>query len=118
METRLAVVLAAVVLIRLPFLHQPIQGDDVYYLAIARNARLDPLHPMQMGYTFQGARVSMAGHPHPPLNACILALLLRSFGGVRELPFHVAYIGFSLIAAISMYALARRFTSEPLLAAL
>jgi hypothetical protein len=118
MEARLAIVCAAVFLIRLPFLHQAIQGDDVYYLAMARNALVDPMHPMQMGYTFQGARVSMAGHPHPPLNACILALLLRSFGGVREIPFHIAYIGFSLIAAISMYALARRFTTEPLLAAL
>jgi hypothetical protein len=118
MEARLAVVLAAVVLIRLPFLQQPIQGDDVYYLAIARNARVDPLHPMQMGYTFQGARVSMAGHPHPPLNAYILAGLIHLFGGVRELPFHTVYLTFSLIAAAAMYRLARRFTAHPLLAAL
>ncbi len=118
METRLALVLALVILIRLPFLSQPIQGDDVYYLAIARNALVDPWHPMQMGYTFQGARVSMAGHPHPPLNAYILALLLRAFGGVREPLVHAAYIAFSFVTVLAMYRLARRFTDRPLLATL
>jgi hypothetical protein len=113
---RLLIVLAAVALLRLPFLDHPIQGDDVYYLAIARNAVLDPLHAMQMGYTFQGDRVSMAGHPHPPLNAYILALLIRLFGGVREIPFHAAYLIFSLIAVGAMYRLSRRFTEHRLLA--
>lgn len=114
---RLLIALAAVVLIRLPFLDHAIQGDDVYYLAIARNVAVDPLHPMQMGYTFQGDRVSMAGHPHPPLNAYVLALLLRVFGDVREVAFHLAYLVFSLAAAAAMYRLAPRFTDRPLLAA-
>jgi hypothetical protein len=113
---RLLILLAAVVLLRLPFLDHPIQGDDVYYLAIARNALLDPLHPMQMGYTFQGDRVSMAGHPHPPLNAYLLALLIRLFGGVRETSFHTAYLVFSLVAVAAMHRLSRRFTDFPLLA--
>ncbi|MBI3695124.1 MAG: glycosyltransferase family 39 protein [Acidobacteria bacterium] len=115
---RLLLALAVVVLMRLPFLNQAVQGDDVYYLAIARNALIDPLHPMQMGYTFQGARVTMAGHPHPPLNAYILALLLRIFGDVREWRFHLAYVLFSLIAVAAMYQLAKRFTERPLLATL
>jgi 4-amino-4-deoxy-L-arabinose transferase-like glycosyltransferase len=114
---RLLILLAAVVLIRLPFLDHPIQGDDVYYLAIARNVPIDPLHPMQMGYTFQGDRVSMAGHPHPPLNAYILALLIQIFGDIREVPFHAAYLVFSLAAVAAMYRLSRRFTDRPLLAA-
>jgi hypothetical protein len=118
MAARLLIVLAAVVLLRLPFLHQAVQGDDVYYLAIARNASVDPLHPMQMGYTFQGQRVSMAGHPHPPLNAYVLAGLLRIFGDVRERWFHICYVAFSIIAALAMYSLACRFTTEPLLATL
>jgi hypothetical protein len=112
----LLVVIAFVILIRLPFLNQPIQGDDVYYLAIARNVAMDPLHPMKMGYMFQGAKVSMAGHPHPPLNAYVLAVLLHIFGGVRPRPFHAAYILFSVVAAIAAYSLARRFTERPLLA--
>jgi hypothetical protein len=117
MAARLLIVLAAVVLLRLPFLDQAIHGDDVYYLAIARNALVDPLHPMQMGYTFQGDRVSMAGHPHPPLNAYALAALLWLLGDVRESLFHLAYLLFSLMAAAAMYSLARRFTDRPLLAA-
>jgi len=116
--SRLLLVLAIVVLIRIPFLTQPVQGDDVYYLAMARNTLADPLHPMQMGYTFQGQRVSMAGHPHPPLNSYALALLLRVFGEVRERAFHLAYLAFSLIAAAAMYSLARRFSERPLLATL
>ncbi|HYM12307.1 MAG TPA: hypothetical protein VEU62_16345, partial [Bryobacterales bacterium] len=118
MEARLALVLAAVVLIRLPFLRQAVQGDDVYYLAIARNVPADPLHPMHMGFTFQGQRVSMAGFPHPPLNSYILSVLIRWFGRVRERLFHLAYLLFSLIAAAAMYRLARRFTDHPLLATL
>lgn len=118
METRrLLIVLAAVVLIRLPFLDHAIQGDDVYYLAIARNALVDPLHPMHMGYTFQGQRVTMAGFPHPPLNAYVLAGLLRLFGGVRETAFHAAYVAFSLAAVAAMWRLSRRFSCRPLLAA-
>ncbi len=116
MEARLLIVLAAVVLIRLPFLDQPIQGDEVYYLAMARNALVDPLHPMQMGYTFQGSRVSMAGHPHPPLNAWILTGLVRVFDGPLEAAFHAAYVMFSLIAVWGMWILARRFTERRLLA--
>ncbi len=118
MEARLALVLALVILIRLPFLNQPVQGDDVYYLAIARNVPVDPWHPMHMGFTFQGASVAMAGHPHPPLNAYILALLLRAFGGFREPLFHAAYMMFSVVAVLAMYRLARRFTDRPLLATL
>ncbi len=117
METRPLIVLALAVLIRVPFLDQPVQGDDVYYLAIARNALDDPLHPMQMGYTFQGRRVSMAGFPHPPLNAYLLAGLLRVFGEVRETAFHLAYAVFSLAAAWGMYVVALRFSERPALAA-
>ncbi len=116
MEARVLILLAAVLLIRIPFLDHPIQGDDVYYLAVAENARLDPRHPMHLGVTFQGARLSMTGHPHPPLNGYILALLLGVFGGVREVWFHAVYLMFSLAAVWAMYRLSRRFTEHPLLA--
>lgn len=109
---------ALVLLIRLPFLAQPIQGDDVYYLAMARNGLVDPLHPMQMGYVYQGQRIWMAGHSHPPLNNYILLLLLAMFGGVHEAAFHAVYIVFSLLAVGAVYFLARRLTPRPLLAAM
>ena len=53
MRRDLLLLTIAVVLLRLPFLNQAVQGDDVYYLLIARNAQVDPLHPMQMGFRLQ-----------------------------------------------------------------
>ena len=107
-----------VLLLRLPFLNQPIQGDDVKYLAMAQQAQIDPLHPTHLTYTFQGQMVRMQGYPHPPLNAWVLAALIAFLGGVYEIPFHIAYLAFSLIAAFSMLALARRFSQAPVWATL
>jgi hypothetical protein len=114
---QIATVVLLVILIRLPFLNQAIQGDDFYYLKGAEHALVDPLHPNHARYIFQGVMVDMRGHPHPPLNSWILAGLLAIFGEVREIPFHLAYTLFSLIAALSVLAIARRFTTNPLLAA-
>lgn len=108
----------AVLLLRLPFLNQAIQGDDVYYLAGAEHAQIDPLHPNHARYPFLGQTVDMRGHPHPPLNAWYLALLLAIFKDICEPAFHAAYILFSLLAAWSALALAHRFSPHPLLATL
>ncbi|MBI2687528.1 MAG: hypothetical protein HYX27_14540 [Acidobacteria bacterium] len=112
------IVIAFVLALRLPFLSQPIQGDDIYYLFGAQHAQIEPLHPKHTAYAFQGDVVSMQGHPHPPFNAWYLGLLLALMGDVYEAPFHAAYVPFSLIAALSALSIARRFTGKPLLAAL
>jgi hypothetical protein len=118
MDTRLALVLAAVLLIRLPFLNQAIQGDDVYYLAQAEHAQIDPLHPNHVQYVFLGDRVDLRGFPHPPFNAWFLGLLLALIGDIHEVPLHAAYILFSVIAALAMWSLAKRFSPHPLWATL
>ena len=112
------IVIAFVLAIRLPFLTQPIQGDDIYYLFGAQHAQIEPLHPKHTAYAFQGDVVSMQGHPHPPFNAWYLGAILALTKDVREAPFHAAYIPFSLIAALSALAIARRFTERALLATL
>ena len=112
------IVLGLVLLLRLPFLYQAIQGDDVYYLAGAQHAQIDPLHPNHARYVFLGKVVEMQGHPHPPLNAWTLGALLALFGDVHEVPFHAAYVLFSAVAALAMYSLAGRFSSRPMLATL
>jgi 4-amino-4-deoxy-L-arabinose transferase-like glycosyltransferase len=112
------IVVLAVFALRLPFLHQAVQGDDPYYLYGAEHALIDPLHPASARYIFQGDLVDMRGHPHPPLNSWILAVPLAVLGEVREAPFHFFYIVFSLIAALAMGSLARRFCERPLLATL
>ena len=120
MGTRLALILilAVVLLIRLPFLNQAIQGDDVYYLAAAEHAQIEPLDPNHVQYVSIGDRVDLRGFPHPPFNAWFLALLLAAIGDIREVPFHAAYILFSVIAALAMWSLAKRFSPHPLWATL
>jgi len=114
----LLLTLIFVVLLRVPFLDQAIQGDDIYYLAGAEHAQIDPLHPNHARYAFLGQIVPMQGHPHPPLNAWFLGLLLAIFKDVHETTYHAAYVVFSLIAAAAAWSLARRFSPQPLAAAL
>ena len=110
--------LGLVLLARLPFLSQAIQGDDHIYLTEAQHSLVDPLHPNDVKYVFLGDEVDLRGHSHPPGNAWPLAGLLLLFGDVREVPFHAAYIVFSLIAVYSMWSLACRFSERPLWATL
>ncbi|MGI8989752.1 MAG: glycosyltransferase family 39 protein, partial [Bryobacteraceae bacterium] len=114
----LALIAAVILLLRLPFLTQAVQGDDPYFLASAEHAQIDPLHPNHTTYVFEGRDVDFRGFPHPPLNAWFLAGLIAVFGDIREVPFHAAYIVFSLIAAVAMYALGRRFSPHPVWATL
>lgn len=118
LRRQLLIVTLFVLALRLPFLNQAIQGDDVYYLYGAEHAQIDPLHPNHARYAFQGDTVDMRGHPHPPLNAWYLGGLLAVFRTVTEAPFHAAYIPFSLIAGWSALALTRRFSPRPLAATL
>lgn len=97
---------------RAPFIHHPLQGDDIYYLKGAAHARLEPLHPHHAQYVFQGRLVSMAGHPHPPLNAALLGLLPDSLPARRAW-----YWSLMLVAVLSTYSIARRFTTNALGAA-
>lgn len=111
-------VAALALALRVPFLRQPVQGDDLYYLYGAEHAQIEPRHPAHTHYLFLGDRVDMRGQSHPPLNSWILAGLLALEGIVREVPFHLAYVIFSIIAAAAMWSLARRFSTRPALATL
>ena len=114
----LLLIWALVLLIRLPFLNQAVQGDDPIYIAEASHALVEPLHPDNTLYVFRGRTVDLRGLTHPPLDGWILVGLLAIFGSVKEIPFHAAYLVFSFIAATAMWSLARRFTSHPLWATL
>jgi 4-amino-4-deoxy-L-arabinose transferase-like glycosyltransferase len=118
LRRQLILVTLVVLALRLPFLNQALQGDDVLYLTEATHAQIEPLHPKHTQYVFMGRDIDMRGQSHPPLNAWFLALLLAAGQGVSEIPFHAAYLLFSLIAAFSALALARRFSPHPLLATL
>lgn len=111
-----ALILFLILALRLPFLNQAIQGDDFYYLKGAEYALVDPLHPLHGHYAFLGEMRDMRGHPHGPANPWFLAALLALSGGEKEPVLHAGFILFSLIAALSVYAIARRFTEHPLAA--
>ncbi|HUK18469.1 MAG TPA: hypothetical protein VLW65_18730 [Bryobacteraceae bacterium] len=108
----------AVIAVRLPFLNQAIQGDDDTYLTEAAHALVDPLHPSNVQYVFQGREVDLRGHTHPPGNAWPLAALIAVWGDVGEVPFHAAYLVWSLAAAWAMWSLAERFSPQPVWATL
>jgi hypothetical protein len=116
----LLIILAVVLCLRVPFLNEAVQGDDPMFLTSAAHALIEPLHPNHTHYIFTsvGQDIDFRGNPHPPVNAWFLAALFVIFGEVKEVPFHAAYIGFSLLAAIATYSLARRFSPQPLLATL
>ena len=109
---------AFTVLLHVPFLTQPVQGDEVTYLDIARHALRQPLTPLNFQYVFLGHLVDAAGHPHPPLNAYLLALAWIVRGHFSVLFFHLFYLLFALGISFAAYALAARFTSRPLWGAL
>lgn len=108
----------AVLLVRVPFVRQAVQLDDVYYLTGAKYAQTDPLHPYHAHYILEGELTDMRGHPHPPLNTWVLALLIALLHGIRLTAFHVVWIAFSWLAAVNVYWLARRFTRRPMMATL
>lgn len=114
----LLLIFGLVLLLRLPFLNQAVQGDDPVYLAEGSHALIEPLHPDHVGYVFRGRTVDLRGLTHPPLDGWMLAGLLAIFGGVKEIPFHAAYLTFSAVAAAAMWSLARRFSAHPLWATL
>ncbi len=113
------VLLAAFTLaLHAPFLRQPVQGDEVNYLDFAAHVLQQPLEPLNFQFVFQGKMVDAAGHPHPPLNAYILAGAWLLRGRFSVLFFHCFYLLFALAISFAAYALAARFTSRPLWGAL
>jgi hypothetical protein len=101
-----------------PFLRQPVQGDEVTYLDMAAHVLQHPLTPLNYQYVFQGRMVDANGHPHPPLNAYILAVAWLARGHFSVVFFHCFYLLFTLAISFAAYALAARFTTHPLWAAL
>lgn len=101
-----------------PFLRQPVQGDEVNYLDMAAHVLQQPLTPLNFQFVFMGRLVDAAGHPHPPLNAYLLAAAWLLRGHFSVFFFHCYYLLFALGISFAAYALAGRFTSQPLWGAL
>ena len=118
LRRNLLVLATVTVLLHVPFLTQPVQGDESTYLDIARHVLSQPLTPLNFQYVFLGRLVDAAGHPHPPLNAYLLALAWTVRGHFSVLFFHLFYLLFALGISFAAYGLAVHFTSRPLWVAL
>lgn len=114
----LLIIAGVVIILSIPFIGQPFHMDDRDFLEFARVSaqKLTKFHIRETSYG--GVHVEYIRSPHGPLLTTYLGVLLRLGVPESEPWFHAAYIVFPLIAALSMYALARRFTGHPLSTAL
>jgi len=114
----LLILAAFTLLLHAPLLRQAVQGDEVNYLDMAAHVLQQPLTPLNFQFVFMGRLVDAAGHPHPPLNAYLLAAAWLLRGHFSIFFFHCFYLLFALGISFAGYALAARFTTRPLWGAL
>jgi hypothetical protein len=106
----MAVALAGVI----PFSSRAVFLDEHIYLQIARAAQSHWLFPQDTPGMFFGLPVAnFADHTHPPVGEYYLAILYAVFGGFQEVRFRILFAVFPIMALLSFYSLARRFTAEP-----
>jgi hypothetical protein len=108
----LAVLAVFTLLLHAPFLARPFHNDETNYLDFAANVFDHPLTPLNFTYIFQGMRVDMAGHPHPPLVAYLLAALWSLRGLATPRFFHAAFLIFPLTIAWATYFIAEHFLGD------
>lgn len=114
----LVIVITVTLLVTLPFIFKPFHMDDAGFIELARERRDNPMEMVLSNYTFFGQENESFLDTHPPLVSSYLALLINLTGAESETFLHLGFLIFPLIAAISMYFLARYFTRHALLAAL
>src|SRR5262249_48412952 len=107
-----ALVLAAV----LPFAARAVYLDEPQYLHIASSAiEHDWRFPQDTSWVFFGKRyANLSGQTHLPVVEYYLAFLLWLVGRFDEFQFRVLFAVFPVLAVLSFYRLARRFTASPL----
>ena len=109
------VVLAAIA----PFSSRAVYMDEHIFLKIGHAAQTNVFFPQDTTGMFFGIPVkNFAAHTHPPVGEYYLALLYSIFGHFREAPFRLAFSIFPIVAVLSFYSLARRFTQHPMLVCL
>ncbi len=104
-------------------LERPFHIDDPAYLAVARTILQTPLEPLggAVGLDARDLDVFRArgetprtftAMSHPPFVPYLLALCGLLAGGLREVPSHLAFLIFPLLALTAQWRLARRFSSD------
>ena len=109
---------AAVIILTVPFIRQPFNQDDRDFVEFARASAVDITNLRVSNYTYDGRFFKSFRDPHGPLLTTYLGTSLRTGAAESESLYHGLYLIFPLIAGVSMYFLAGRFTRRPLIAAL
>lgn len=110
--------MVVVLLVTIPFLNKAFDWDDREFIEFAKVFSEHPLQQHLADLEYKGLFYEEFRTTHPPLLSYYLSLFLRLGFSVSEVLFRSAYIVFPLIAAVSMYALGRRFTGSAFLASL
>src|SRR5436190_1561382 len=96
------------------FSDRAIFADEHIYLKLAESALKNPLFPADTPLLFFGIlRPNHIGHTHPPAAEYYIAAIYAVLGHFSEIPFRLLFAVFPVMAVLSFYFLARRFTSEP-----
>jgi 4-amino-4-deoxy-L-arabinose transferase-like glycosyltransferase len=99
-----------------PFSSRAVFLDEHIYLQIAKAAQTNWLFPQDTpGMFFGTPKANFSDHTHPPVGEYYLAFIYALLGGFQEVPFRLLFSIFAVIAVLSFYSLARRFTAEPFL---
>lgn len=114
----LAVIVAAVLAVTLPFIGKPVHMDGIYFIDVARAKMEEPWRDSVPDYSFAGYHADRFRDTHPPLTAAYLAAVMSVTGGANEKVLHLSFIPFALLAGVAAYAVARRFVRGSLFATL
>jgi 4-amino-4-deoxy-L-arabinose transferase-like glycosyltransferase len=125
----LAWILAATIAPLLLFIHKPFHIDDSAFLEVAENILKHPFDPYHGAialvdndyHVFRTNGIepnTFESMSHPPLVSYVMAVVIKLFGRVSEIPLHAVFMIFPIAAAIAAFSLAERFTKVPRTAAL
>ena len=114
----LLIIVLAVLLLTLPFINKAFDWDDREYIEFAQVFQDNPSQLHLENLDYKGNFYEQFRTTHPPGVSYYLALWISLGFAISEPLFHGVFILFPLLAAISMYALARRFTRHALIGTL
>ncbi|HEY3119288.1 MAG TPA: glycosyltransferase family 39 protein [Vicinamibacteria bacterium] len=106
-------VVAAALLATLPFVSKAFHIDDAAYIERAEGGTALDARDLSV-FAAQGRTPDpFEAMSHPPLVPSLIALDARLAGGVRELPQHLLFVAFPVVAAVSLFRLAGHWMPDP-----
>jgi len=114
---KLVVIVLFITLVNLFFINKAIHIDDIAFIKLARHINEDLFDPYSFHIDYgRYSGVATFIITDPPLVPYYYSFFIKYFGEPETI-LHAAFLLFTLMAAISMYYVAKRFTKKPLTAA-